>query len=630
MVKTRADMRKGVYKHLIEEILGLTMDSPIPKALDIERAESIPGIVSLRETDFLALRYKFVDNEANEHMLPLAKGEQRLLSIIPSFILFKRSKGEKINEADWINVTADEFQEYRASPDFIDMRTGVTGIAPGIPPTGPPTFQRTRDPVYEFKRGIKRDPSQFPVLKDDKQWDTWHQDTRAQARSQYIMEVLMPTYKPSTLDNIALFDEKQKFMYAVFMKMIQTDTGKSFVRADEIKYDAQTIYKQLVNHSSTSTKATMDSTAIRSYITSVRLGDGKWRGSSSGFVLNWVNQIRKYEAIVPTADHFSDGQKRSMLENAVASIADLQAIKTQADQHATHTGTHLTFDQYLALLFSAATTYDSTFTTRPNQKGNTRQVYNHDSYGNDDYTIDINASDFNDIDNLCIEINQAFRGNNNRNNNPRLSLQQWQQLTPATQTTWDLLDDAAKHTILDKQSNPKHDNNKPRPPPSGTTSANLHNISAYDYITANLHDSSIGGDSNVNDDNDGTNMQSDDDTTMLEQLQLQANKTKISTKTPPAGDISWLLSSKMSKTSTKTRITPRHLTPRIKTKLLLTELSTNSATPRGLSTPYRHTDVPRKAPLSITDVAEAFVETIHGLSAHMTVLLKYKVSTTTE
>jgi hypothetical protein len=57
-----------------------------------------------------------------------------------------------------------------------------------------------------------------------------------------------------------------------------------------------------------------------SYITSVRLGDGKWRGSSKGFVvLNWVNQIRKYEAITPTT---SDGQKRTMLENAVSMISD--------------------------------------------------------------------------------------------------------------------------------------------------------------------------------------------------------------------------------------------------------------------------------------------------------------------
>jgi hypothetical protein len=168
------------------------------------------------------------------------------------------------------------------------------------PPTGFAGTSRARDTVYDFKRGIKRDPSQFPapVLKDDKQWDLWNQDTKAQARSQDIIDVLLPSYKATTQEEITLFDEKQKFMYAVFMKTIQTDTGKSHVRANEATYDAQNIYKLLTTHASTSTKAAMDSTSIMSYITSVRLGDRKWRGSSNGFVLNWVNQpdpkIRSY------------------------------------------------------------------------------------------------------------------------------------------------------------------------------------------------------------------------------------------------------------------------------------------------------------------------------------------------
>jgi hypothetical protein len=138
-----------------------------------------------------------------------------------------------------------------------------------------------------------------------------------------------------------------------------------------------------------------------------------------------------------------------MLENAVASIPDLRAIKSQADQHKTHTGTTLTFEQYLALLTSATTTYDATFSTRPNQKGATRQVYAHAMYPPDDYTIDSNVSDFDAIDNLCIEINQAFRDNNA----PRLALQQWKALSPDAQATWDKLDDAAKRTILTKRTN---------------------------------------------------------------------------------------------------------------------------------------------------------------------------------
>jgi hypothetical protein len=157
-------------------------------------------------------------------------------------------------------------------------------------------------------------------------------------------------------------------MYAVFMKTIQTDIGKSFVRAHEKDYNAQQIYTLLLDHASTSTKAAMDSTAIMSYVTSVRLGDGKWRGTSNRFILNWVNQIRKYEAIVPHTDHFSDGVKRSMLENAVANITDLRTVKAQADQHKTHTGKALSFTQYFSLLTSAAMTYNTTFATQSNNK----------------------------------------------------------------------------------------------------------------------------------------------------------------------------------------------------------------------------------------------------------------------
>jgi hypothetical protein len=145
-----------------------------------------------------------------EHILPLGKGEQRLLAIIPSFVLFKRSKCEELKEADWLNITANEFQDYRASLDFIDMRNGVTSIVPVLPTTGAHPQTCAHDIVYEFKRSIKCDPSQFSALKDDKQWDVWNQDARAQARSQDIIEIFTSNYKPVAPDDITLFDEKQK------------------------------------------------------------------------------------------------------------------------------------------------------------------------------------------------------------------------------------------------------------------------------------------------------------------------------------------------------------------------------------------------------------------------------------
>jgi hypothetical protein len=39
---------------------------------------------------------------------------------------------------------------------------------PAAPGSTAPGSTRPRDPVADFKKGIKRDPSQFPILKEDK------------------------------------------------------------------------------------------------------------------------------------------------------------------------------------------------------------------------------------------------------------------------------------------------------------------------------------------------------------------------------------------------------------------------------------------------------------------------------
>ena len=71
------------------------------------------------------------------------------------------------------------------------------------------------DLVKEFKCDIKHDITQFPTLNDDAQWDNWNRSTVAQARAQDIAGVLDPGYIPITQESVDLFQEKQKFMYAV-------------------------------------------------------------------------------------------------------------------------------------------------------------------------------------------------------------------------------------------------------------------------------------------------------------------------------------------------------------------------------------------------------------------------------
>jgi hypothetical protein len=144
-----------------------------------------------------------------------------------------------------------------------------------------------------------------------------------------------------------------------------------------------------------------------------------------------------------------------------------------------------------------------------------------------------------------LQNNEAYRGNNNYKNNGPMSLQQWRQLTPEAQITWDLHDDVSKPTIIEKRA-PQHGNKHDSKPHS----VNLHEMTAYDYFNANLHDSHIGGDSTVIDDSDAEIIRNPEPGTSNMSDNIQANKTKKlahATKLPP-GDISRLRSTKMSKT----------------------------------------------------------------------------------
>ena len=47
---------------------------------------------------------------------------------------------------------------------------------------------------------------------------------------------------PSTADDIAVFAEKQKFLYAVLESKVLTDRGKAIIRDHEHDFDAQKAY----------------------------------------------------------------------------------------------------------------------------------------------------------------------------------------------------------------------------------------------------------------------------------------------------------------------------------------------------------------------------------------------------
>ena len=81
-----------------------------------------------------------------------------------------------------------------------------------------------------------------------------------------------------------------------------------------------------------STKASLESSTILTYITTAKFGTGTWNGSSESFILHWQKQVIEYEKLVQNTEKFSNTIKKSMLENAVDGLTELINVKTIAAQ----------------------------------------------------------------------------------------------------------------------------------------------------------------------------------------------------------------------------------------------------------------------------------------------------------
>ena len=283
-------------------------------------------------------------------------------------------------------------------------------------------------------------------------------------------------------------------MYFVFDRNLSTDKGKALVREHEGDRDAQAIYKALCEHASTSTKAALDASDILAYITSARLGDGSWKGTTHAFILHWRDQVRRYEKQVKPSDHFSAGQKKVMLQNAVHPIPELRAVKVQADQLRTHNGVDVDYEQYVSLLCSAAHNYDGSSRSKGSGETRRRTIYEHELHDlMDDATIEPVDGAY-DIDIGVDTIQANFTSSKPKENPSFMPKDRWDQLLrlpPSERQAWNKLSKEAKAIILG--SRPPTGGSPATAPhlsssrPPTTRTARFADLSSDDQLTVYQH-----------------------------------------------------------------------------------------------------------------------------------------------
>ncbi len=136
------------------------------------------------------------------------------------------------------------------------------------PPDETPSVTTLLAPTTRtFRNSVKINLTDYPILKEDKHWRTYHRLLKATAASHGTLDVLDTLYVPNTESEIAAFEDKQSFLYHVFTKTLNTSKGKLCVRTHELRRDAQCVYIDLLEAYNDELSSTLFATTLRNKLT---------------------------------------------------------------------------------------------------------------------------------------------------------------------------------------------------------------------------------------------------------------------------------------------------------------------------------------------------------------------------
>jgi hypothetical protein len=460
--------QRTALEHVLSNVFALPTVHPIRDALDRDGIEGIADFLNLTPNDVEELRRSEKDEKGKETLIPLIKGHKNLILVFFDYRQWRVNTCNPIGD-DFGSITDKDFDAFRVSPDY--MMTRASPIVPLSTGSLPPKSTSTSSATKNFKKGIRRDPTAFPTLKDERYQDSWHKSFTTIARAQDLEELLTDKYIPSTTKQKELFKLKQVYMYSVLYEKVQTPEGKTIVRKYHATSDAQAAYKELLEHHTQSAAADLSARDIHSYLTVTKIGDGKFRGTSVDFIEHFVHQMDLYDTLVGT---ITDSKQRIIyLSQAVSTVPALALVKTTATIMAKSLKQDLDFSLYLPLLREAATRHDDALKARGR-----RMVYNHEfgSYNEAPGSYDINVHDnYYDTDTVTYDLEtpvSVIEAHATEREQQRRAItiprDRWMSLDAQGRELWDQLNDKQKATILGLPYLPRSAGPNPsrgRPPP---------------------------------------------------------------------------------------------------------------------------------------------------------------------
>ena len=282
------------------------------------------------------------------------------LSLMTTYIKHLRylAKAKHFGPFYYIQIDPQDYDEWRISTpeEEIHFQTPSKFGSPATPRSmATSEASESYITLTNFKKGIKRDASAYPIFKNERYYNTFIRHFKATAKAQGLSTLMDPNFTPGSDEyGQQLFQEQQDFLYSVLISSHKTDFSEALVKDHE--GDAQLILELLhEHHTGNSQYSRSEINRITKYLTNIKLDD-TWRGTNESFLMHYNDQLRLLDSLVDPEEKLPDNTRVTFLEYAVESVPDLRRVKItdnvlQAQLDSTRP---ITYKSYFDLLKDAA------------------------------------------------------------------------------------------------------------------------------------------------------------------------------------------------------------------------------------------------------------------------------------
>ena len=253
------------------------------------------------------------------------------LSLVTTYIKHHRysAKAKYFGPFYYIQIDPQDYDEWRITPPEEEVHfQAPSKLGSPATPRSMATSEASESYITltNFKKGIKRDASAYPIFKNKRYYNTFIRHFKATAKAQGLSTLMDPNFTPRSDEyEQQLFQEQQNFLYSVLISSLKTDFSEPLVKDHEVY--AQLILELLhEHHTGNSQYSRSEINRITKYLTNIKLDD-TWRGTNESFLMHYNDQLRLCDSLVDSDEKLPDNTRVTFLESAVELVSDLRRVK---------------------------------------------------------------------------------------------------------------------------------------------------------------------------------------------------------------------------------------------------------------------------------------------------------------